>query len=548
MLPVILVNRSLTALVSDGYFLLLCFYVVSTVVALVFRQQTNRLSMFLLMLHLADMFSLSDALGNVILSVSSRFSTLYQTTILAFIMMYIYAAIGFVLFAEYYSFESAELEGGDEKDFNINSARCDTIWKCFLVTVDMGLRKGDIGTALEDISWRDIIPGTFVEECDSPPGLEYMGCLGIGGNDAGPFIMLRIIYTSTFFVLIKSILINVLFGVIIDTFGELREQAQEKQERMENECFICGLERYKFEINSTDGNGFAQHIQDDHNIWTYLYFIVYLRMKPVEEQTGFESYVFNKLNEIGKDGATPKQTPDVSWFPCNQAMAIAEEGNVKSEVLGARLDKVADEVKAFSNAAIAHMQTVQHSMEREEAEDTEQLAQIDEEHSSDEGEDWATPTSRPASARHLSRRLSARADLGGEAAAVVTQGVTAALRGFAQLTNAAVGREAPMPPPQTPRTLYNDQLSTLADQGFDNMDINLQLLRRHEGDVDAVLSDLHDEPVRSSRARGGEAGEAEAPVADGRVALPEAAVPVALLGAVPLVPATDPPPAPRNWI
>ena len=33
------------------------------------------------------------------------------------------------------------MEGGDEKDYNVNNARCDTIWKCFIVTVDMGLRK-----------------------------------------------------------------------------------------------------------------------------------------------------------------------------------------------------------------------------------------------------------------------------------------------------------------------------------------------------------------------------------------------------------------------
>ena len=28
--------------------------------------------------------------------------------------------------------------------------------------------------------------------------------------------------------------------------------------------------RYKFEINSTDGNGFAKHIKQDHNLWIYL--------------------------------------------------------------------------------------------------------------------------------------------------------------------------------------------------------------------------------------------------------------------------------------
>ena len=28
--------------------------------------------------------------------------------------------------------------------------------------------------------------------------------------------------------------------------------------------------RYKFEINSSDGNGFAKHIREDHNMWIYL--------------------------------------------------------------------------------------------------------------------------------------------------------------------------------------------------------------------------------------------------------------------------------------
>jgi len=252
--------------------------------------------------------------------------------------------------------------------------------QCFLVTIDMGLRKGDIGGALEDIAWRDIVPGTFIEECDSPPGLEYMGCLGIGGNDVGPFIFLRMIYTSTFFVLINTILINIIFGVIIDTFGDLREQKQAREEEMEHQCFVCGLERYKFEINSTDGNGFGKHVRDDHNMWIYMYFIVHLFIKPVDEQTGFESYVFDKLNEVDRDGAVhPRGAPDVSWFPCNEAMTVADgRDDNKEQQLGLRIDKLTAEARALESTALAHMQALLHSIEKDSHHE-EQLPLIQEE-------------------------------------------------------------------------------------------------------------------------------------------------------------------------
>ena len=142
-------------LLSDGYFLLLCFFAGSTLVALGLRGVT-RLSMFLIMTHLFDMFNLSPSLANVTVAVSSRAGTLVQTAILAFVMMYIYSAWGFVLFAEYFSFEAAEVEGGDEKDYNVNAARCDTIWKVFFLfcrSVAVGWLLSVLVMCVIDLTW-----------------------------------------------------------------------------------------------------------------------------------------------------------------------------------------------------------------------------------------------------------------------------------------------------------------------------------------------------------------------------------------------------------
>jgi len=330
-------------LVTDGYLLVLVLYLACNVVALAMQAQ-NKLLYFALMLHLIDMFVLSPSLVNVTRAVSSRVQTLLQTAGLAFIMMYIYSAWGFRLFPESFSFEAAEIGfGGNELDYNVNGARCDTIWKCFAVTVDMGLRKGDIGGALEDIQWRDPIPGQFLEECESPPGLEYMGCVGQKGEwDVGDYIFWRILYTSTFFVLINTILMNIIFGVIIDTFGDLREQNESLVDKLGNRCFVCELERYKFEMNSIDGNGFEDHVKNDHNMWVYIFFIVHLYCKDVSEHNGFESFVFDKLNEVDENGVVHnKLTPDVSWFPTNEALVLQKRAPKAPETLSQRVADVA---------------------------------------------------------------------------------------------------------------------------------------------------------------------------------------------------------------
>jgi hypothetical protein len=37
--------------------------------------------------------------------------------------------------------------------------------------------------------------------------------------------------------------------------------------------FICSIVRYEFEKN---GNGFNRHIEYEHNLWNYFYYLFYL--------------------------------------------------------------------------------------------------------------------------------------------------------------------------------------------------------------------------------------------------------------------------------
>ena len=50
------------------------------------------------------------------------------------------------------------------------------------------------------------------------------------------------IYDLTFFLgVIVIIFQNLIFGVIIDTFADLRAEKNRKEEQLKNNCFICGV-------------------------------------------------------------------------------------------------------------------------------------------------------------------------------------------------------------------------------------------------------------------------------------------------------------------
>lgn len=128
-----------------------------------------------------------------------------------------------------------------------------------------------------------------------------------------PLFLARIVYDLLFFFIVIIIVLNLIFGVIIDTFADLRSEKTQKEEILKNSCFICGqckllsthshlhlqimimrcivvgLERSCFDNKSTS---FEEHIKCQHNMWHYLYFIVLIEVKDPTEFTGPESYVY----------------------------------------------------------------------------------------------------------------------------------------------------------------------------------------------------------------------------------------------------------------
>ena len=76
-------------------------------------------------------------------------------------------------------------------------------------------------------------------------------------------------FKVTFFVFVITIMLNMIFGIIIDTFSELRGRQAAKLTHMRNTCFVCGIDRFAFEaksgqVDSERGSGFERHIIDQY--------------------------------------------------------------------------------------------------------------------------------------------------------------------------------------------------------------------------------------------------------------------------------------------
>ncbi|XP_050098198.1 inositol 1,4,5-trisphosphate receptor isoform X2 [Anopheles aquasalis] len=179
--------------------------------------------------------------------------------------------------------EQASTDGGSDGgagDGEMKERGCDSMIMCIITTMNQGLRNGGgIGDILRAPSRKETL---FVP---------------------------RVVYDLLFFFIVIIIVLNLIFGVIIDTFADLRSEKQQKELILKNTCFVCGLNRSAFDNKTVS---FEEHIKNEHNMWHYLYFIVLVKVKDPTEFTGPESYVHAMVKANIQD-----------WFPRLRAMSLA---------------------------------------------------------------------------------------------------------------------------------------------------------------------------------------------------------------------------------
>ena len=120
----------------------------------------------------------------------------------------------------------------------------------------------------------------------------------------------RVAFDLTFFIVMITILLNLIFGMIIDAFGNLRDQKNQNEDDAENICFICGINRSEFERYMN----FEDHITKEHDKWDYIYLIVHIQEKyrnMQTEMTEIEHYVNDKC-----------KAKNYQWFPVGRSITL----------------------------------------------------------------------------------------------------------------------------------------------------------------------------------------------------------------------------------
>ncbi|XP_047390446.1 inositol 1,4,5-trisphosphate receptor type 1 isoform X10 [Sciurus carolinensis] len=304
-------TRGYRAMVLDVEFLYHLLYLLICAMGLFVHE-------FFYSLLLFDLVYREETLLNVIKSVTRNGRSIILTAVLALILVYLFSIVGYLFFKDDFILEVDRLpnetavpETGEslageflysdvcrvETGENCSSPgpkqelvpveeteqdkehTCETLLMCIVTVLSHGLRSGGgVG---------DVLRKPSKEE---------------------PLFAARVIYDLLFFFMVIIIVLNLIFGVIIDTFADLRSEKQKKEEILKTTCFICGLERDKFDNKTVT---FEEHIKEEHNMWHYLCFIVLVKVKDSTEYTGPESYVAEMIQERNLD-----------WFPRMRAMSL----------------------------------------------------------------------------------------------------------------------------------------------------------------------------------------------------------------------------------
>uniref|UniRef100_A0A8C3HP94 Inositol 1,4,5-trisphosphate receptor n=1 Tax=Chrysemys picta bellii TaxID=8478 RepID=A0A8C3HP94_CHRPI len=305
-------TRGYKAMILDVEFLYHLLYLLICAMGLFVHE-------FFYSLLLFDLVYREETLLNVIKSVTRNGRSIILTAVLALILVYLFSIVGYLFFKDDFILEVDKLPNE-----TLLPEAGDTMTGEFLYS-DV-CRAGNGENCSSVIPSEELISKEEIEEEDKEHTCEtLLMCIvtvlshglrsggGVGDvlrkpSKEEPLFAARVIYDLLFFFMVIIIVLNLIFGVIIDTFADLRSEKQKKEEILKTTCFICGLERDKFDNKTVT---FEEHIKEEHNMWHYLCFIVLVKVKDSTEYTGPESYVAEMIKERNLD-----------WFPRMRAMSL----------------------------------------------------------------------------------------------------------------------------------------------------------------------------------------------------------------------------------
>lgn len=261
-------------------------------------------------LQLLDITLNSDTVSRITIVIWHNAQQFMWTITMLLITIYIYTMVAFFYLKDRFV---------SDKYGNF----CDDTYECFISILNVGLRAG----------------GGIAEEIEP---------VIYDPNDRVKYLIYSL-FDLSFYVIIILMLLNFIFGMIIDAFVELRNRKNRVDEDKKNVCFICGIQRSEYERYAN----FDRHIEEEHNHWHYIAYLLYLRHKSVAEPTettDTENYVLSKYLE-----------KDSIWIPIGRSITLERqqekeekaeeiiEQESKKEIVDEHRKKVMDEIELLKS-------------------------------------------------------------------------------------------------------------------------------------------------------------------------------------------------------
>nr|XP_022341733.1 inositol 1,4,5-trisphosphate receptor type 2-like isoform X6 [Crassostrea virginica] len=238
--------------------------------------------------HLLNIVNNNQLLSGVIKAVTLNGVSLLWVAILGLIVIYIYALIGFAALRAFFA-------PGEY-------LYCSTLWQCTVTVIRYGL----IGDMFDTLKQN-------------------------GENSTFASFWPLVLYHVSFFIFITTIGLNIIFGIIVDTFSELRDLKWRAESDMKDTCFICSRNSYDFEHN---GKGFDHHVRNEHNMWAYVFFLIHLEDVKTSDFTALELYV-HKLVAL----------ENYDFFPMNRALCLT---SVDTDSTESKIDELLNRVTTIA--------------------------------------------------------------------------------------------------------------------------------------------------------------------------------------------------------
>lgn len=215
-------------------------------------------------LHLLLIFNISSTAMYILEASTSRLGALTQTFVVAIFFIYSYSTLS----AYYYSEKTGD---------NIGIDVCRTLSSCFMYSLSIGLRYS-------------------IADMMNP----Y--------NSEDNKFVLKVFFDLSFYILVNTIIVNIVFGIIVDTFGSMRDEEFSRKEMMQSTCLICS--NSKKDIQESQ-QVFKYHIKYHHNIWDYVYFFSYILSKRQIDLTTIQAEAYDNVIQFRND-----------WLPYQKSLYL----------------------------------------------------------------------------------------------------------------------------------------------------------------------------------------------------------------------------------